>query len=209
MGSRARVIWVIFDELSEEIVFRGRPAGLQLPNFDRLRAESLHASAAESPSAATLTSLPSLILGRRVTATEPRGPNRVLLTLEGEAKPVEWGEAPNVFDAAYRTGHNTALVGWYHPYGRLLSRSLTKCYWTAWWLPSGVEEPTWPRPFRSLSVGPRPPAGCRDAAGRAFRFHAPRSVSAEGQNRALLLLTRASTGDCGRSDHRSGADAFA
>jgi hypothetical protein len=42
-------------------------------------------------------------------------------------------------------GFNTALVGWHHPYGRILNRSLTKCYWTAGWVLSGIEEPFHPQ----------------------------------------------------------------
>ncbi|HEY2017243.1 MAG TPA: sulfatase-like hydrolase/transferase [Bryobacteraceae bacterium] len=146
-GERPRVVWVVFDELSQEIAFANRPAGLQLPNLDRFRGESFYASAARAPSAATETSLPSLILGEHITETEPLGPGHVLLTLKGKSRRVEWGDTPNVFDTARRMGLNTALAGWYHPYGRLLNRSLTKCDWIAGRLLPGIEEPSQPRPL--------------------------------------------------------------
>lgn len=142
-----RVVWIVFDELSEEMAFRRRPSSLRLPAFDRLRSESFFADAARSPSAATLTSLPSLILGRHVRTAEPQGPAGLSLTVDGETAPVDWRAAPNVFDAARKMGYNTAVAGWYHPYGRVLNRSLTRCDWVAGWLAPGIEEPSTAQPL--------------------------------------------------------------
>jgi hypothetical protein len=143
--ARVRVIWIIFDEMSQTIAFGNRPAGLALPNLDRLRKESLYATAATSPAMVTTVSLPSLIVGEKVAEAMPHGPGDLQVRFGGQSQPVAWSSIPNVFDAARGLGFNTALVGWYHPYGRLLNRSLTRCYWTAGWLPAGVEEPAQPR----------------------------------------------------------------
>jgi hypothetical protein len=140
--SGVRVVWIIFDELSEAITFSHRPAGLSLPEFDRLRRESFHALAARSPAGDTKESLPSLILGEHAVRAEPAGPNSLLLETHSKPAPFEWGSVPNVFDSARALGFNTALAGWFHPYGRLLNRSLTSCTWTAGWLLPGAEEPT-------------------------------------------------------------------
>jgi hypothetical protein len=143
-------VWIIFDELSQEIAFEKRPPTLRLPNFDHLRAESFYASAARSPSNSTVTSLPALIIGQHVAAAAHPAPNRLLLTVPGCATAIEWNEAPNIFDVSRQMGYNTALVGWFHPYGRLLNHSLTRCYWTAGWLLPGIEEPTEPSLVASL-----------------------------------------------------------
>jgi len=135
-----RAVWIIFDELSQSIAFGKRPPGLELPNLDRLRAGSFYATSAKSPADSTEISMPSLIIGEPVNATEPRGPDSLYLRMGSRAGSVDWSAVPNVFDAVRGLGLNTALVGWFHPYGRLLNRSLTKCYWTAGWLPSGIEE---------------------------------------------------------------------
>jgi hypothetical protein len=135
-----RVIWIVFDEWSQAITFGNRPTGLDLPNFDRLRAESFYATAAEPPGGFTRISIPSLILGEHAEAT-PVGPNSLMVEAPSHRDPVSWGALPNVFDTARQLGYNTALAGWFHPYGRLLNRSLTRCYWTAEWLPPGLEEP--------------------------------------------------------------------
>jgi hypothetical protein len=137
-----RVFWVVFDELSEELAFEGRPPNLQLPNFDRLRAESFFATAAEPPGSSTDVCMPSLILGEKVTEANPLGPADQEMRI-GQGT-IGWRSRSNVFDTARSMGYNTALVGWFHPYGRLLSQSLTEAYWTASWMSSGVEEPSEP-----------------------------------------------------------------
>ncbi len=142
-----RVVWIVFDELSQAIAYDRRPAGLRLPNLDRLKSESFYASTAKAPGDSTEISMPSLVLGEQVTACVPEGADKLYLRTTSRPEPVTWSEVPNVFDKARSLGFNTALVGWFHPYGRLLSRSLTKCYWTAGWLNSGAEEASTPRPL--------------------------------------------------------------
>jgi len=142
-----RVVWIIFDELSQAIAFGNRPADLALPNLDRLRQESFYATSAASPANFTEMSLPCLILGDEVTAASPTGPGDLRVKLRSREAIVLWSKLPNVFDTARGLGYNTALVGWFHPYGRVISHSLTKCYWTAGGLAPGVEEPTADQPL--------------------------------------------------------------
>jgi hypothetical protein len=42
---------------------------------------------------------------------------------------VPWSTQPNIFSRAREAGLNTALVGWYHPYCRILGSNLSKCAW--------------------------------------------------------------------------------
>ncbi len=135
-----RVVWVVFDALSRKIAFEQRPAGLYLPNFDRLRAESFYATAAAPPGDATLLCLPAMILGRRVTHSTPQGASDLELTTSRGRE--RFGATPdgNVFDDARALGYNTALAGWYHPYCRILNNSLTDCYWVKAWMGAGAEE---------------------------------------------------------------------
>src|SRR2546425_7901138 len=37
----------------------------------------------------------------------------------------------NLFRRARALGYDTALIGWYHPYCRVLGSDLTRCYWEA------------------------------------------------------------------------------
>jgi hypothetical protein len=148
-----RVVWIVFDELSEAIVFDRRPASLTLPNFDKLRARGFRALAASSPNNVTENSMPSLILGLRVEKTEPVHPGSLLLSAPGRSERFEWRSTPNVFDRARELGFNTALAGWALPYGRLINGSLTECTWTADWLLSGVEEPSAPQSLVRSMIG--------------------------------------------------------
>jgi hypothetical protein len=136
-----RVVWIVFDELSRSVVFESRPASLLLPNFDRLRAGSFHAASALSPSGFTETTMPALILGEKVTSATPAGPATLLLRTDRHPEPFGWHTRQNVFDTARDLGYNTALAGWFHPYGRVLNRSLTESFWVAGWLNIGIEEP--------------------------------------------------------------------
>ena len=122
-----RVLWLLFDELDESIIASRRPPGLSLPELDRLRSETFHATNASSPAAVTLLSLPALLSGRPVLGAEPRGPAELQITFAGEGAPLSWSAAPNVFCDARADGFNTTLVGWYHPYCRMLAGCLTHC----------------------------------------------------------------------------------
>ncbi len=81
--------------------------------------------------------MPALILGEHVINVEHDGPADLgVQTAHGS---LSWNCARNVFDDAREAGFNTAIVGWYHPYGRLLNRSLTECFWTATGVEPGLE----------------------------------------------------------------------
>ena len=125
--SRCRVLWLIFDELDERLTFVERPTGLRLPEIDRLREESLWASNAFPPATSTLLSMPSLINGRIVTSTRPKGPSDLLLTYEGSQQTVSWRHTATLFSQARDLGYKTAILGWYIPYNKILGGSTDFC----------------------------------------------------------------------------------
>jgi hypothetical protein len=122
-----RVVWIIFDEWDFRLPFLDRLPGLSLPDVDRLRRESFFAQNAQPPGPGTPISMPGLITGRLVDQVRQEGPNELLLTYQGEHDPVPWSRQPNLFDAARTLGFNTALLGWYHPYCRVIGHSLSSC----------------------------------------------------------------------------------
>ena len=63
-GSGRRILWLIFDEMDFSLSFIQRPATLELPEFDRLRKESIFAINAYPPGGDTVLSLPALINGQ-------------------------------------------------------------------------------------------------------------------------------------------------
>ena len=125
---RPRVVWIIFDETDYRLAFAQRPAGVALPEFDRLRREALSADPAYAPGDKTIVSMPALISGRRLSGVACDGCD-LALTLADTGATTNWTTLPSVFSRARELGVNTALVGWYVPYARMLGGSLNYCSW--------------------------------------------------------------------------------
>ncbi len=128
-----RVVWIVFDELDQRALFTARHPGLELPEFDRLRAESFVALNAFAPARGTRRSIASMLLGRQVSWALPSGPSTLPCAIEGggEEAAVDdcWTQHPNLFERVRESGANVGVSGWYHPYCRLFADSLTACTW--------------------------------------------------------------------------------
>jgi len=124
-----RVLWVIFDEMSSELAFGRRPPELELPEFDRLQDVALSAANAYPPAGRTMQSIPALLTGQLVAAAKPAGPDELQLTFAGQSAPVAWSRQQDIFSVARAIRLNSAVVGWYHPYCRVLGDRLTRCFW--------------------------------------------------------------------------------
>lgn len=144
---RPRVVWMIFDETDYRLVFEQRPAGLELPQFDRLAQETLRADHAYPPADATQYSMPQAILGRRA-AVERAGCD-MSVTLFDTGETTTFTSLPNVFSAARQLGYNTAALGWFIPYDRLLSGQLNFCQWYPWPPFESARADTFGRAFRN------------------------------------------------------------
>src|SRR5579885_133349 len=129
VAARPRVLWLIFDEMDERAAFAERPASLTMPEFDRLRSESFFATNAFPPAGHTSQSLPALLTGQLISAVRPVGPGELMLTIPARGATVGWSAQPDIFSEARAAGFNTALVGWYHPYCRVVGDRLTSCRW--------------------------------------------------------------------------------
>jgi hypothetical protein len=124
-----RVIWIIFDETDFRVTFDERPPKVHLPEFDRLRHNSIFATNAYPPADGTIMSMPALISGQRLTNVATKGVSDLELTLGQNGHTALWSQTPSVFGAARALGFNTALIGWFHPYRRILARDLNFCDW--------------------------------------------------------------------------------
>src|SRR5256885_17083773 len=100
----ARTALIIFDMLDYDLLFGHRPADVNVPEFERLRTETLFATNAESPAAFTELSLPAMTIGKLVTDTDPASPNELLLTVEGSSQPRPWTLEPNIVSEAQNSG---------------------------------------------------------------------------------------------------------
>lgn len=124
---KVRVLWLIFDEMDQRIAFTGRPSGLELPELDRLRDQSLYATDAYAPAFDTAPSMSSYLTGQQIKGIEPVDSSELLITLRtGET--VRLSDQPSIFSQALDAGYNTAVAGCgYHPYCRLFGDSIITC----------------------------------------------------------------------------------
>jgi len=124
-----RILWVIWDEWDYRLTFLERNKTLSMPAIDRFRQEAFFAENALPPGTQTMLSLPSLIDGRRVVEMTPVNWDLATLRYAGSGQTIRWGSEGNVFSKARAAGFNTALIGWYLPYCRLIGQDLSSCFW--------------------------------------------------------------------------------
>lgn len=122
------VVWVVFDELDERMLFDVRPQRLHLPEFDRLRTETVFADRALPPGPETLWSMPSFLLGRQVSNTK-MDTGRLSVQFPSGGGSLDFASQANVFRKARAGGFNTGLTGWYLPYCRMIGNDLSDCTW--------------------------------------------------------------------------------
>ncbi len=122
-----RVVWIIFDEMDQRLTFGQRPSNIELPELDRLKAESLHATNAYPPAPLTYMSMPALITGRLVSKVTPLRGDELNVDFDGETQSLPWSRQSNVFSKARAAGFTSGLAGWCHPYCEVIGNSLSTC----------------------------------------------------------------------------------
>jgi hypothetical protein len=147
----ARVVWLIFDELDQRAIFEQRPVGLRLDNLDRLRREaSIYARRAVPAGSKTLSAIPGLVTGRRVFDAVEAGPGELEVTLADGNRGRGWSGVPNLFARVREQGKRVGIVGWYHPYCRVVGEWADVCVWEE--SPSIPENYVWASRFRGLNL---------------------------------------------------------
>jgi hypothetical protein len=130
---RPRMLWMLFDEWDQHLVFDARPRGLALPAIDRLRAEAVVASRAVGGGYGTANAVPSMFIGRRITESTPAGPSELLIGLDGgssedgDLEPIS--AHTSLFGRLRQHGWQTAVVDWYHPSCRVFAAQIDTCTW--------------------------------------------------------------------------------
>jgi hypothetical protein len=123
-----RVIWIVFDELDQRILFEARPNRIHATEFDRLRAESIYADHVKTPAWDTVLSIPALLSGQVITDAK-LNTSKLLVKFKHCPEWKDFNSEPNVFRRARAAGFDTAVSGWDHPYGRVMGNSLSDCSW--------------------------------------------------------------------------------
>lgn len=184
-GNHPRVLWIIFDCTDYRLAFEQRSSSVRLPEFDRLRNESLFCVNACSPGNCTIVSMPALISGRQMSEIGVANASDLNCTLADTEEKTTWSRLPSVFAEARMLGANTALVGWYHPYDRVLGKGLNYCEW----YPFPMVEPARARTF---ALAMRREIGC---IARPFHFHRIYiSLCQDSLRESLSLVTNATYG---------------
>src|SRR5262249_53905989 len=111
-----RVLWLLFDEMDQRLAFSKRPPTLSLPEFDRLRGQSLYPPTASPPADSTPVSMPAMLTGKLLSKTELVNQSKLMITIADSDKTISWSSQPNLFSQAREAGFNTTLIGWYIPY---------------------------------------------------------------------------------------------
>lgn len=124
-----RVVWIVFDEMDWRYVFPQRPSSLQMPEMDRLRAQSIYAKNTFQSGLETAEAMMSFLAGRQVFTFEATGKSSLRLLFLDQPQRADWPGPPNLFSQARQAGFNTAVVGWFLPYCRLFHQDLNNCYW--------------------------------------------------------------------------------
>jgi hypothetical protein len=125
-----RIIWIVFDELSQDQVYDHRFPGLQLPAFDSLAQQSTVFTAAVPPDINTEVVLPALIMGKPFDNIKKSAGGLPRLLNASSGKWQTFDEYDSAFEDALHAGYSTAVAGWYNPYCRILPDVLHQCSWT-------------------------------------------------------------------------------
>jgi hypothetical protein len=127
---KPRLVWILFDELAYKPTFEARDPSLQLPNLDRLRAESTLYSDVTPIAYRTTRAVPSLLLGRAVTDVTYTAENRYLVQIENGSDWKPFDAKDTLFGTAKQHGLSTSIVGWYIAYCPVFVGVATDCYWS-------------------------------------------------------------------------------
>jgi hypothetical protein len=127
--SRQRIVWILFDELSYDQTFDHPFPGMQLPNFDRLRAQSVSFSNLSPVGYATDFVIPGLFLGRRIDQIRSTADGDLWYQTESQKRWIAYDPNATLFALAEQNGWSSGISGWYIPYCQILGQVLDACSW--------------------------------------------------------------------------------
>ena len=128
--ARARVIWIVMDELSYKQVYDHRYPGIDLPAFDRLRTASTVFTQVIPVGNDTQIVIPALIQGGPIYSV--RGTSTGMLQLRDFAYSSwrDFNPRQTIMGDAVQDGYHIGVAGWYNPYCRILPDLLDQCVWS-------------------------------------------------------------------------------
>lgn len=128
-SSKDRVVWILFDELSYDLLFDHRPPGMNFPNFDGLRATSFSFDDVQPVGFFTERIIPSVLSGQPIDNIRSAKDGSLSYFDESQHRWTDYDPAKSLFGVAQSNGWNPGVDGWYNPYCRIFSAVLTACQW--------------------------------------------------------------------------------
>ncbi|MEE2999706.1 MAG: sulfatase-like hydrolase/transferase, partial [Pseudomonadota bacterium] len=125
--SKARVVWIIFDELDERVAFVDRPKEVKMPALKKFRAEGIVAINAQPPGDVTLYSMPGLFQGKFVDAAHYTEQDNLMLNFRDGSR-ILWTDSVGIIQKVKSLGMDIALLAQGgHAYCRLFAKYLSSC----------------------------------------------------------------------------------
>lgn len=128
---QARIVWLLFDELSYDQTFEHRSPSVKMPSFDELERSSVVFSDLQPVAYVTQLAIPSFFLGERAVDLESNMEGIPRFRLAGKKGWHDFDAENTIFGAARKLGWSTGAVGWYNPACRILEGALDYCYTVA------------------------------------------------------------------------------
>jgi hypothetical protein len=127
-AAHPRIVWLLFDEMSYQQVFGHRWPGLELPNLDRLRTESVTFSSIQPDGYFTEDVIPSLLLGKPIDEVRATSSGWMIYRSGTHGSWRRFDGNQTLFQDALRIGWTTGAIGSYNPYCRILKDQLDFCW---------------------------------------------------------------------------------
>ncbi|HEX4007224.1 MAG TPA: sulfatase-like hydrolase/transferase [Acidobacteriaceae bacterium] len=127
-SSHRRVVWLLFDEMSYDQVFVHRWPGLDLPNLDKLRGQSVTFTGVQPDGFFTEDVIPSLFLGKPIEDVRGTPGGWMIFQPAQHAPWQRFDGSQTLFADAQRAGWTTGAIGEYNPYCRILKDQLDFCW---------------------------------------------------------------------------------
>jgi hypothetical protein len=124
-----RIVWILLDELSYDLIFDHPVEGQSYPHLEHLRSESVSFGDLSPIGFRTDRIIPALFLGKPFEEIRSTAAGEMQYRDEADHRWVRYDGAQTLMGQAWRAGWNPAVAGWYNPYCRLFARVTASCSW--------------------------------------------------------------------------------
>ena len=128
-SSESRIVWILFDELSYDLLFDHRPAGYTLPNLEKLHSTGISLGGLQPAGFVTERIVPSLLAGQPIDGIRSDFNGRLLYKSRAQDRWIAYDPDKTLFGLAHAGGWNPGVLGWYNPYCRIFRSVLDACSW--------------------------------------------------------------------------------